>query len=239
VSASNIVSGKRASRNSRIIREIDSDEEEEEEEPEAMDVDEEEEEDEEDEDEEDAEGEDDDGDDDAEGEEDDDMEDVTPAPRIIVSNNDKALKASTTGKPQDTVEAKEMAMDDDDDDEELSELESEEKGEDEDAEGEDEDAEGEDDDELAAQNEDDEDMDSDDASRDQTPDLSKLTRRQRAMHVEDSDGSLLALSNGTAHSLQPIYLLNLMNQQKHRRRNTSLPKSTLCAEQRWRAEEKI
>lgn len=131
------------------------------------------------------------------------MEDLTPAPRIVVSSNEqiRVKPPAPIAKAQDTVEAKEMAMaDEDDDDEELSELDSEEE---EDAEGEDEDAEGEEDDEMPAQNDDedeDEDMDSDDGtpsmSRSHTPDLSKLTRRQRAMHVEDSDGSLLALSNG-------------------------------------------
>lgn len=195
VSSRNIVSGKRSSRSSRVIREVDSDEEddddEEPEEVDAMDVDDED--DEEDEDDVDAEGEEDD-DVDAEGEEDDEME-LTPAPRIVISSN-----KSVPVKPraaQDSVEAKEMAMDDDDD-EELSELESDVEGEDEDAEGEDEDAEGDEDDDMAVQNEDDDmDMDSDDdLSRSHTPDLSKMTRRQQAMIVQGEDESLMALSNG-------------------------------------------
>ncbi|KAF2262371.1 hypothetical protein CC78DRAFT_534863 [Lojkania enalia] len=205
VSSRNIVSGKRSSRSSRVIKEVDSDEEEEEEdddeveEADAMDVDEDE-----DDQDEDAEGEEDE-DVDAEGEEDDEMEDLTPAPRIVVSSNEPAKVKPRNAKPvaQDTVEAKEMAMaDEDDDDEELSELESDEEGDEEDAEGEDEDAEGEEDDEMGGQNDDDEDedMDSDDEtpgsmSRSHTPDLSKMTRRQRAMVVEDSEGSLMALSN--------------------------------------------
>ncbi|KAI1539448.1 PAPA-1 domain containing protein [Pyrenophora tritici-repentis] len=42
----------------------------------------------------------------------------------------------------------------------------------------------------------DEDMDSDeDLSRDQTPDVSKMTKRQRALVTEEGDGTLLALSN--------------------------------------------
>ncbi|KAF2277686.1 uncharacterized protein EI97DRAFT_301293 [Westerdykella ornata] len=197
VSAENIVSGKRA-RTSRVVREVESEDEEEEvEEAEAMDVDEEEEEEEE---EEDAEGEDDEEDVDAEGEEDDD--DVTPAPRIVATNNHGVRKPSIS-KPQDSVEAKEMVMaDDDDDDEELSEPESEEEVEEEEdeeeEEGEDEDAEDEEDEEPMDQNEEedeDEGMESEDESRDQTPDLSKLTRRQRAMHIEDSDIGLMALSN--------------------------------------------
>jgi Ino eighty subunit 2 len=197
VSSRNIVTGKRA-RNSRVIRDV-SDDEDEDEEPEPKDLDDDAEEEEDD----DAEGEEDD-DVDAEGEEDDEMDDVTPAPRIIVSNNESLRKSgNNASKPQDKVEAAEMALGDDDDDDELSELDSEEEAEDEDAEGEDEDAEGEEDDELAAQNDEDEneDMDSDDEDRDQTPDLSKLTRRQRAMHVEDSDGGLMALSNGIKLSI--------------------------------------
>ncbi|PVI03239.1 hypothetical protein DM02DRAFT_612456 [Periconia macrospinosa] len=190
VSSRNIVAGKRSSRNSRTIQEVDSDDDDEEEEEEeaeevdAMDVDEEEEEEEED----DAEG-DEDEDMDAEGEEEDEIE-VAPAPRIVVSTNKSAPAKPIV--PQDSVEAKELALDDDDDDEELSELESE----DEDAEGEDEDAEGEEDDEIRVANEDDdEDMDSDeDMSRDDTPDLSKMTRRQQAMVTEGTD-ELMSLSN--------------------------------------------
>jgi Ino eighty subunit 2 len=186
VSSRNIVAGKRASRNSRIVQEPDSDEDEDEEddaeEVDAMDIDDEE-------DDEDAEG-DEDEDMDAEGDEDDEVI-APPPPRIVVSTNKSVpIKPSAA---QDSVEAKEMAMDDDDD-EELSELDSEMEGEDEDAEGEDEDAEGEEDDELAGP---DEEMDSDmDASRDQTPDLSKMTRRQQAMVVQGADESLMALSNG-------------------------------------------
>lgn len=203
VSSRNIVSGKRASRNSRVIHEVDSDDEEEEEdeaeEADAMDVDEEE------EDELDAEG-DEDEDMDAEGDEDEEVE-LTPAPRIVVSSNKSVpVKPSVA---QDSVEAKEMAMDDDDD-EELSELESDLDGE-EDAEGEDEDAEGEEDDEIGVPNDEDEDeeMDSDeDMSRDQTPDLSKMTRRQQAMVVQGADdGGLMALSNGRSFS-QAAYIVH-------------------------------
>jgi Ino eighty subunit 2 len=190
VTSRNIVQGKRASRNSRIVQEPDSDDEDEDEdeddaeEVDAMDVDDVE------EDDDDAEG-DEDEDMDAEGDEDDDIE-LTPAPAIVVATNRTiAVKPNVA---QDSVEAKEMAMDEDDD-EELSELDSELEGDDEDAEGEDEDAEGEDDDELAGP--DDEEMDSDeDASRDQTPDLSKMTRRQQAMVVQGTEDQLMALSNG-------------------------------------------
>ncbi|EDU48339.1 PAPA-1 conserved region [Pyrenophora tritici-repentis] len=196
VSRQNIVAGKRASRSSRVVREVDSEDEEEEddaEEVDAMDVDD----DDSDENDVDAEGDEDD-DMDAEGDEDDDMED-TPAPRITVNANRgipvKPAPAIKLTKAQDRVEAKEMAMDDDDDDD-LSDPDSD--LEEEDAEGEDEDAEGEEDDEMgvAPGGDMDEDMDSDeDLSRDQTPDVSKMTKRQRALVTEEGDGTLLALSN--------------------------------------------
>ncbi len=205
VSRQNIVAGKRASRNSRVVQEVDSDEEEEDEEDEdaeedeeddeeeeveqvdAMDVDDDEDED------EDAEG-DEDEDMDAEGEEDDDT--ITSGIVVSTSRSIPVKPAISITKAQDSVEAKEMAMDDDDD-EELSDPESELEGDEEDAEGEDDDAEGEDDDEMAGQNDDDDmELDSDeDMSRDQTPDMTKMTKRQRAMVNEDSDGALMALSN--------------------------------------------
>lgn len=188
LSRNNIVSGKRA-RNSRVVHEVDSEEDEDEDDDEAdevsaMDVDDEE----------------DDVDVDAEGSEEDDMDaegDEDDADPVVIPTN-KAIpvaskpKISVT-KAQDTVEAKEMAMSDDDD-EELSDPDSDLEDM-EDAEGEDEDAEGEDDDELGGP-EGDVDMESDeDMSRDQTPDISKLTRRQRAVLEQEEDGSLLALSN--------------------------------------------
>jgi Ino eighty subunit 2 len=187
VSSRNIVAGKRASRSSRVVQEVDSDDEEDEDEDEeadevdAMDVDDEE---------EDAEG-DEDEEMDAEGDEDDEM-DITPAPapRIVVSSNKNVpVKPSAA---QDSVEVKELGLDDDDD-EELSELESEEEEED--------DAEGEEDDEIPVPNEDEE-MDSDeDLDPDQTPDLSKMTRRQQAMVTEGAD-ELISLSNGACYTMQ-------------------------------------
>lgn len=84
--------------------------------------------------------------------------------------------------PVKSVEAKEMDEEDEDDDEELSELDSNE-------------------DELQDEEEDEEeggegasDDDENDMSRSATPDLSKLTRRQRG-HFEEPDANLLALSN--------------------------------------------
>ncbi|KAF3048244.1 hypothetical protein E8E12_011461 [Didymella heteroderae] len=187
LSRNNIVSGKRA-RNSRVVREVDSDEDEDEDEDEAdevsaMDVD-----DDEEDDEVDAEGSEED-DMDAEGDEEDEDPIVVPTNKAIPVASKPKISVT---KAQDTVEAKEMAMSDDDD--ELSDPDSDLEDMD-DAEGEDEDAEGEDDDELGGAG-DDMDMDSDeDMSRDQTPDISKLTRRQRAVLEQEEDGSLLALSN--------------------------------------------
>jgi Ino eighty subunit 2 len=194
VSRQNIVAGKRASRSSRIVREVDSededDDDEEAEEADAMDVD-------DDEDDEDAEG-DEDEDMDADGDEDDDMESGSPASRIVVSAKQSVPVNPVINitKAQDSVEAKEMAMDDDDDDDELSDPDSD--LDEEDAEGEDEDAEGEEDDDMVGQNGDpDEEMDSDeDFSRGQTPaDVTKMTKRQRALMEEGEDGALMALSN--------------------------------------------
>jgi Ino eighty subunit 2 len=197
VSRQNIVAGKRASRSSRIVREVDSEEDDDEDEDEAeeadaMDVDDDDDED----DDVDAEG-DEDEDMDAEGDEDDDMDDGSPASRIVVSTkqNIPVKPIINITKAQDSVEAKEMAMDDDDDDE-LSDPDSD--LDEEDAEGEDEDAEGEEDDEMAGPSGDmDEEMDSDeDLSRGQTPDITKMTKRQRALVEEGiDDGGLMALSN--------------------------------------------
>ncbi|OSS50456.1 hypothetical protein B5807_04754 [Epicoccum nigrum] len=193
LSRSNIVSGKRASRSSRVVREIDSEEDEEEDEEaedeadevDAMDVDDEEDE----EDDVDAEGSEEE-DMDAEGDEEDDDEPIVVPTSKAIPVAAKP-KVSVT-KAQDAVEAKEIAMSDDDD--ELSDPDSD-LDDMEDAEGEDDDAEGEEDDELGGP-EGDIDMDSDeDMSRDETPDVTKLTRRQRAVLEQEEDGSLLALSN--------------------------------------------
>ncbi|KAJ4358959.1 hypothetical protein N0V95_002575 [Ascochyta clinopodiicola] len=194
LSNTNIVLGKRASRSSRVVREVDSEEDEDEDDNEdeadevdAMDVD-----DDEEEDDVDAEGseEEEEDDMDAEGDEDDEEPVVVPAGKAIPVASKPKISVT---KAQDTVEAKEMALSDDDDDE-LSDPDSD-LDDMEDAEGEDEDAEGEEDDELAGPDGD-VDMDSDeDMSRDQTPDISKLTRRQRAVLDQEEDGSLLALSN--------------------------------------------
>lgn len=157
----------------------------------------------------DAEGEDDDalGDDDAEGE--DDMDVDVPraaAPTIKVSKPTRgaaAAKDKTPTKPT----SKPLVQAKDSDDDELSELDSDEDdiqdtvkvgGADPD-----EDAEGDEDDEIEAAGVgagDDDELDSDD-SQAETPDMSKMTRRQRA-RFEDSEGSLLKLSDGKCTGLE-------------------------------------
>ncbi|KAK5164142.1 uncharacterized protein LTR77_010233 [Saxophila tyrrhenica] len=120
-----------------------------------------------------------DDDEDAEGEDDEEDVDDHPPPPIIKQNHPSGqVKPNVTVTapqegPMKSVEDKEM----DDDDEELSELDS------------NEDAEGEEDEE-----EDDSDEDEDN-SRSATPDLSKLTRRQRGVYEEEPESSLMALSN--------------------------------------------
>lgn len=160
---------------------------------------------------EDAEGED---DPDAEGEDDDldadgdiDM-DVQPTSSTIQVSNVSAGNSKITVKeppkaPAGSVGQQGLGLSDDDDDE-LSELDSDlgeeleeeevmQSGNDEDAEGEDEEI------EVAA--EEDELLDSDDetpadGSRASTPDLNKLTRRQRARFDDAASGYLMALPDG-------------------------------------------
>lgn len=130
-----------------------------------------------------------DSEDDAEEEDDDvDMDDHPPLPVITQKTaSGKAKPTVTVTAPSQgalkSVEAKET---EDDDDEELSELESQEE------------------DELGGNGDDEEDEldddsdEDDDNSRSATPDLSKLTKRQRGVMVEfegAETGDLLALSN--------------------------------------------
>lgn len=129
-----------------------------------------------------------DDDEDAEGE-DEDMDDHPPPPVIkqfTTQTGTSALKvtAPPTSKPLKSVEAKEVS--DEDDEDSLSELE---EADDNEIEQVDADDLGEDDD-LDADGSDD-----DDNSRSATPDLSKLTRRQRGRYEEEEDVGLMALSN--------------------------------------------
>ncbi|KAI1844206.1 hypothetical protein JX265_002979 [Neoarthrinium moseri] len=156
----------------------------------------------------DAEGEDDDGlgDEDADGDEDDMVLDTAPtAPTIKVS---KPKSAATSKAKAPLKSAMKQVAEDKDSDDELSELDSDEDeiqdtvkvggGDDDDEEDEEEDAEGEDDDEIEAADatgQNDDELDSDeDGSRAGTPDLTKMTKRQRA-RFEDEDVGLMKLSD--------------------------------------------
>ncbi|KAK7948029.1 uncharacterized protein PG986_008915 [Apiospora aurea] len=142
------------------------------------------------------------GEEDAEGEEDDMDVDMTPsAPTIKVSRPTKATSNSKNKTPTKAA-SKPVIQDRDSDDDELSELESEDEIQDTVKVGggddPDEDAEGEEDDEIEAagapQEGDDDDLESGDDDG-ETPDLTKMTKRQRARFEDDADGSLLKLSD--------------------------------------------
>lgn len=164
---------------------------------------------------------------DAEGDEEDaegdiEMDIPPPPPAITISKPAKSapaakvktspLRASGRGVAVPVKHTAPRLLDDDDDDDELSELESEPEDVDmglgdEDAEGDEEeiedvDAEG-DEIEVAdedAEGEDEEELDSEDGSRAGTPDLSKLTARQRA-RLGDASHEYLKLSDGTLSPL--------------------------------------
>lgn len=178
-----IISGPRSTRNRKVVVEESSEEEEQDDDAEGEEIEVEEDED---------IDMDDEDDEDAEGEEDEDMDDP-PLPTHMSSNRNPP-KPSVKVTPADIVEAKEMAMVDDPSDDESSELS--EADEDEEGLG-DEDAEGEELDEDEEDAEGDEDSELDSPSGSGTPDMSKLTRRQRKAY-EEYDGGLMALSNGTS-----------------------------------------
>ncbi|KAI1499412.1 PAPA-1-like conserved region-domain-containing protein [Biscogniauxia marginata] len=152
----------------------------------------------------DAEGDEDDdmGEEDAEGEEDDiEMDSIPPpAPVIKVSKPSKSTPSKTkiSAKSAAASKAASSQVKDSDDDEELSELESDADeiqdtvkvggGDEEDAEGDDEEI------EEAEPAEEDDDLGSDDGSRAETPDLTKMTKRQRARFEENGD-ALMKLSD--------------------------------------------
>lgn len=198
-----IVTGKRA-RNQRksYVLESDSDEDEDEEMEDVADDD--------------AEGEsveEDDEDDDGLGDEDADGDidmDALPPPPIIKVSKAKSGKSTLIAQPRlvdsDTISVEHKEVQLGSDDEELSELESDVAEEVEEEEGmqtgNEEDAEGEEEEiEVEEEVEDDEELDSDDetpagGSRASTPDLNKLTKRQRARLEEGGSGHLLALPDG-------------------------------------------
>jgi Ino eighty subunit 2 len=168
------------------------------------------------------------GDEDADG--DVDM-DVPPPPPVIKISKAQSGRQTITAKPSGrgdrmTVEQKEMQ--EASDDEELSELDSDvgeeveeeegmQTGNEEDAEGEEEEIEVEEE-----VDEDDEDsLDSDDetpagGSRASTPDLNKLTKRQRARLEEGGSGHLLALPDGKPYSITTRSSLTASQKSKSR-----------------------
>lgn len=148
----------------------------------------------------DAEGDED--DEDAEGEDDDMDVSVIPPPAPIIKISKPSNKKSGTTKSRASAKSSTLkgaaSHAKDSDDEELSELES-------DADeiqdtvkvggGDDEDAEGEDDDMEGAEPAEEDDLGSDDGSQDEAPDLTKMTKRQRARFEENGD-ALMKLSDG-------------------------------------------
>ena len=195
VSSSNIVSGKRKrpTRYAKAGWSTSDDDSDEDEDADGMDVDEQDVDGQENADDDDDDDDDDDEDVDAEGDEDEEMEEAPPvAPRIRIKNGGPISRPaakpviSLTGPSGSTATVKANELEDEE--EELSELESELEGGDEDAEG-----------EEVDENDHEVDSDSEDATpRSVTPDLSKMTRRQRAKVIEDTEGGLMALSNGAA-----------------------------------------
>jgi len=182
---------------------------------------------------------------DAEGEEDADGDidmDIPPPPPVITISKAKSGRSTIVAKPPakavtKTVEQKEVAAGSDDEKmSDLSDLESELNDDVEEEEGmqvgDEEDAEGEDDDlEVDEDAEGEEDgFDSDDetpmgGSRASTPDLNKLTKRQRARLEEGGSGHLLALPDG-----KPFPKYNeskLTKLQRSKSRNISLLRSML------------
>lgn len=167
----------------------------------------------------DAEGDDDDeGEEDAEGEDDDMDMSVIPPPAPVIKVSKPSTKKTGTSKSRATAKpsaskATASHAKDSDDDEELSELES-------DADeiqdtvkvggGDDEDAEGEDDEIEEAEPIEEGDLGSDnDGSQAETPDLTKMTKRQRARFEENGD-ALMKLSDGKLHKQEGLVRVFLL-----------------------------
>jgi Ino eighty subunit 2 len=155
--------------------------------------------------------------DDAEGE-DEDMDDTParhPPPPIIKhqkasgKSNDTIVVAAPPAGPLKSVEAKEL---EDADDDELSELES--GDEMELGEGEEEEEAGEEDDDLSGSDI--------DGSRSATPDITKLTRRQRGVLEEEENAGLLALSNEAQKKKMLSVEEHAMRRQEMARRRKNL-----------------
>ncbi|KAF7194792.1 Ino eighty subunit 2 [Pseudocercospora fuligena] len=157
-----------------------------------------------------------DGEDDADGEADDDEDEMQvdhPPPPVITQS-----RAPGKAKPNVTVTAppegplksvEDKEMDDDDDDDELSELDS------------NEDAEGEEEEEEEEEGEEDDSDEDDENSRSATPDLSKLTKRQRG-GLDDFGGELMSLSNEAQKKKQLTEEENAMRRAEMARRRKNL-----------------
>ena len=172
------------------------------------------------------------GDVDAEG--DIEMEDdvaLPPQPPILKVNGPAAKPVpKAASKPTVTltpaqadkvksVEAKEIEMDDDD--EELSEL----------SEDDEEDAEGDVDEEMG----DDDDESRSPGSRGSTPDVSKMTKRQRSRLDQVMGSDFLQLPMGKTRPLSKyVTCFAHTTMQNLKRRSISRQKSMLCVVQRWR-----
>lgn len=253
-----IMSGPRGSRAKRtIVEESESEEEEEEEsaasDDEQQDEDDEEQDDDGEEEDEDEEAEEDsaDADADADGDADvdadgdivmDDEASLPPPPVIKLTGS--ASKPSLTVTPAQeskvkSVEAKEMELADDDD-EELSELDSEAEAE------EGENAENEEAAEIDEMDQDDESRSVGTGSRASTPDVSKMTKRQRSRLDQVMGSDFLQLPMGMLYSTSGSTILLIFSLQSNikvsnsshlfqnpKSRSISLQKNTPCAERKW------
>ena len=125
-----------------------------------------------------------------------------------------------------SVEAKEMEMDDDD--EELSDLSEDDDGGEEDAEGDLDEEMGEDDESRSP------------GSRGSTPDVRKMTNRQKSKLDQDMSNTFLQLpmGNNISDSTPDTSIANPIFQNL-KRKNTSRQKSTPCAEPKWPGDVRI
>jgi len=228
-----IINGPRGSRAKRSIvveSESENDEDDEEEDevvPSDQEMDEEEEDDEEEDEEEEAEA--DSADADADGDVEMDVGTLLGSPRMLKMTGPTQKPSVVVTPAQDgnlkSVESKEMEMEDDD--EELSELDSEAEAEDaeEDAEG-----------DVDDTNQDEESRSPGTGSRASTPDISKMTTRQRSrLDQVMAEGDFLQLPMGMSLSSRYPKLYQPSPLQNRKRKNISQPKNTPCAAPKWHA----
>lgn len=228
-----IINGPRGSRAKRSIvveSESENDEDDEEEDevvPSDQEMDEEEEDDDEEDEEEEAEA--DSADADADGDVEMDVGTLLGSPRMLKMTGPTQKPSVVVTPAQDgnlkSVESKEMEMEDDD--EELSELDSEAEAEDaeEDAEG-----------DVDETNQDEESRSPGTGSRASTPDISKMTKRQRSrLDQVMAEGDFLQLPMGMSLSSRYPKLYQPSPLQNRKRKNISQPKNTPCAAPKWHA----